>query len=97
LSKVEKNSQDSTGHKNSILGMMSTLLLQNGSTLVSILVGMIASGCKLSAFNAFNQFRSVITVHQAIPFLIGSEIGASLTNGEFSQSYTSQNLPTFQP
>jgi sodium-dependent phosphate cotransporter len=54
----------------SILGMMITLVLQNGSTLVSILVGMIASG--------------LISVHQAIPFLIGSEIGASLTNALIS-------------
>ncbi|KAI6234525.1 hypothetical protein M3Y99_00805000 [Aphelenchoides fujianensis] len=54
----------------SILGMMSTLVLQNGSTLVSILVGMVASG--------------LITVHHALPIIIGSEMGASLTNALIS-------------
>ncbi|KAI6203717.1 hypothetical protein M3Y94_00588600 [Aphelenchoides besseyi] len=54
----------------SILGMMSTLVLQNGSTLVSILVGMVASG--------------LITVHHALPIIIGSELGASLTNALIS-------------
>lgn len=38
---------------------------------------------KNKAYVDFNAFCLVITVHQAIPFLIGSEIGASLTNGRF--------------
>ncbi|CAD5205988.1 unnamed protein product [Bursaphelenchus okinawaensis] len=50
----------------SLIGMMCTLLFQNGSTLVSILVGMVASG--------------LISVHHALPMIIGSEMGASLTN-----------------
>ncbi|CAD5208696.1 unnamed protein product [Bursaphelenchus xylophilus] len=50
----------------SIIGMLCTLLFQNGSTLVSILVGMVASG--------------LISVHHALPMIIGSEMGASLTN-----------------
>uniref|UniRef100_A0A914E840 Uncharacterized protein n=1 Tax=Acrobeloides nanus TaxID=290746 RepID=A0A914E840_9BILA len=50
----------------SIIGMVITLLIQSSSTLSSVLVGMIAGG--------------LLTVHQAIPIMLGSEMGASLIN-----------------
>ncbi|CAD5235647.1 unnamed protein product [Bursaphelenchus xylophilus] len=49
-----------------IFGMAITLVLQSGSTLISVLVGMVAG--------------DLLSVHQAIPIMIGSEIGASLIN-----------------
>uniref|UniRef100_A0A914CH60 Sodium-dependent phosphate transporter n=1 Tax=Acrobeloides nanus TaxID=290746 RepID=A0A914CH60_9BILA len=54
----------------SIIGMIVTIILQNSSTLNSILVGMIAGG--------------LITVHQSIPIMLGAEMGGSLTNALIS-------------
>ena len=54
----------------SIIGMVVTLILQSSSTLISILVGMVAGG--------------IITVHQAIPVMMGAEIGASFFNALIS-------------
>uniref|UniRef100_A0A914DIV8 Sodium-dependent phosphate transporter n=2 Tax=Acrobeloides nanus TaxID=290746 RepID=A0A914DIV8_9BILA len=50
----------------SMVGMLITVVLQSSSTLTSVLVGMIAGG--------------LITVHQAIPIMLGAEIGGSLSN-----------------
>ncbi|KAH7713706.1 Sodium-dependent phosphate transport protein [Aphelenchoides avenae] len=50
----------------SIVGMVITLVLQSSTTLISILIGMIGGG--------------LITVHQAIPILLGAEMGASFIN-----------------
>lgn len=54
----------------SIIGMVITLILQSSSTLISILVGMVAG--------------RIITVHEAIPVMMGAEIGASFFNALIS-------------
>uniref|UniRef100_A0A914QFY4 Uncharacterized protein n=1 Tax=Panagrolaimus davidi TaxID=227884 RepID=A0A914QFY4_9BILA len=50
--------------------MIITLILQSSSTLISILVGMIAG--------------ELLTVHQAIPIMFGAEMGASIMNALIS-------------
>ncbi|KAI1730318.1 na+/Pi-cotransporter domain-containing protein [Ditylenchus destructor] len=54
----------------SIVGMVITLILQSSSTLISVLVGMVAGG--------------LLTVHQAIPVMLGAEMGASFMNALIS-------------
>ncbi|CAD5235646.1 unnamed protein product [Bursaphelenchus xylophilus] len=57
-----------------IFGMVVTIILQSGSTLISILVDMVAGG--------------LLTVHQSIPIMIGAEIGASLMNALVSLGHS---------
>ncbi|KAK0407351.1 hypothetical protein QR680_019149 [Steinernema hermaphroditum] len=53
-----------------IIGMVVTLILQSSSTLMSVMVGMIAG--------------NLITVHNAIPVMMGSEMGSSIMNALIS-------------
>ncbi|TKR83120.1 hypothetical protein L596_016762 [Steinernema carpocapsae] len=53
-----------------IIGMVATLILQSSSTLISVMVGMIAG--------------NLITVHHAIPVMMGSEMGSSIMNALIS-------------
>lgn len=64
--------------------MIITLILQSSSTLISILVGMIAGGRTFSRIYSPLTTLSVITVHQAIPIMLGAEMGASLINALIS-------------
>ncbi|KAI6238208.1 hypothetical protein M3Y99_00719700 [Aphelenchoides fujianensis] len=50
----------------SIVGMVISMLLQNTTTFMSVLVSMVAG--------------RLLTVHEAIPFMIGTEIGGSVLN-----------------
>jgi sodium-dependent phosphate cotransporter len=49
-----------------IIGMLISSVLQSSSTLISLLVGMVSG--------------QILTVHQAIPIMIGAELGSSLMN-----------------
>ncbi|TKR83124.1 hypothetical protein L596_016766 [Steinernema carpocapsae] len=63
-----------------IVGIISTLILQSNSTLMSVVVGMIAG--------------NLITVHNAIPIMMGSEMGSSIMNALISltQSHSSHHF-----
>ena len=49
-----------------MLGIMGTVFLQSSSTFTSILVSMVGAGA--------------LTVHVAVPIVIGANIGTSVTN-----------------
>uniref|UniRef100_A0A1I7ZXN9 Na_Ca_ex domain-containing protein n=1 Tax=Steinernema glaseri TaxID=37863 RepID=A0A1I7ZXN9_9BILA len=53
-----------------IIGMVVTLILQSSSTLMSVMVGMVAG--------------NLITVHNAIPVMMGAEMGSSIMNALIS-------------
>ncbi|PIO62552.1 Na+/Pi-cotransporter, partial [Teladorsagia circumcincta] len=56
-----------------IVGMIATVVLQSATTTSSVLVGMIAA--------------NMITVHDAIPVMMGSELGCTLVNAIVSLAY----------
>ncbi|KAF1747617.1 hypothetical protein GCK72_024082 [Caenorhabditis remanei] len=57
-----------------IVGMLATVVLQSATTTTNILVTMVAA--------------NMITVHDAIPVMIGSELGSSLVNAMVSLAYS---------
>ncbi|CAJ0954096.1 unnamed protein product, partial [Mesorhabditis belari] len=57
-----------------ILGMVTTVVLQSPTATVTVLVSMVAA--------------NMITVHTAIPVMIGSELGSSLINSFVSMAYS---------
>uniref|UniRef100_A0A7E4WCN4 Na+/Pi-cotransporter n=1 Tax=Panagrellus redivivus TaxID=6233 RepID=A0A7E4WCN4_PANRE len=61
-----------------IIGAVLTVILQSSSTLLSILVGVISG--------------RLLTVHRAIPILIGAEMGGSIMNALISLSYSGDRL-----
>lgn len=71
-----------------MIGILVTVLVQSSSTSTSIVVSMVASGSKF-IWNQINFYIllyprfllfSVITVHMAIPIIMGANIGTSVTN-----------------
>ncbi|GMT07268.1 hypothetical protein PENTCL1PPCAC_29442, partial [Pristionchus entomophagus] len=56
-----------------IIGMLITVVLQSSTTFTNVLVSMVAA--------------NMITVHMAIPMMIGSELGTSFVNGLISLTY----------
>ncbi|GMR60966.1 hypothetical protein PMAYCL1PPCAC_31161, partial [Pristionchus mayeri] len=56
-----------------IVGMLITVVLQSSTTFTNVLVSMVAA--------------NMITVHMAIPMMIGSELGTSFVNGLISLTY----------
>ncbi|CAD6187467.1 unnamed protein product [Caenorhabditis auriculariae] len=59
-----------------VVGMLVTVVLQSATTTTNILVTMVAA--------------NMITVHDAIPVMIGSELGSSLVNALISLAYAGQ-------
>ncbi|CAJ0568073.1 unnamed protein product, partial [Mesorhabditis spiculigera] len=57
-----------------ILGMVATVVLQSPTATVTVLVSMVAA--------------NMITVHTAIPVMIGSELGSSMVNSFVSMAYS---------
>eukprot|EP00081_Caenorhabditis_elegans_P025429 NP_508581.2 Uncharacterized protein CELE_ZK563.2 [Caenorhabditis elegans] len=57
-----------------VVGMLATVVLQSATTTTNILVTMVAA--------------NMITVHDAIPVMIGSELGSSLVNAMVSLAYS---------
>ncbi|CAI5455217.1 unnamed protein product [Caenorhabditis angaria] len=57
-----------------VVGMIATVVLQSATTTTNILVTMVAA--------------NMITVHDAIPVMIGSELGSSLVNAMVSLAYS---------
>ncbi|CAB3400184.1 unnamed protein product [Caenorhabditis bovis] len=57
-----------------VVGMLATVILQSATTTTNILVTMVAA--------------NMITVHDAIPVMIGSELGSSLVNAMVSLAYS---------
>ncbi|PAV82023.1 hypothetical protein WR25_22236 isoform B [Diploscapter pachys] len=58
-----------------VVGMLATVILQSPQTTTNVLVSMVAA--------------NMLTVHDAIPVMIGSELGSSLVNGLVSIAYSS--------
>ncbi|VDO42114.1 unnamed protein product [Haemonchus placei] len=57
-----------------VVGMMATVVLQSATTTTNVLVGMIAA--------------DMLTVHDAIPVMMGSELGGTLVNAIVSLAYS---------
>ncbi|KAK5980560.1 hypothetical protein GCK32_008513 [Trichostrongylus colubriformis] len=57
-----------------MVGMMATVILQSATTTINVLVGMIAA--------------DMLTVHDAIPVMMGSELGGTLVNAIVSLAYS---------
>ncbi|KAE9413133.1 hypothetical protein Angca_004626, partial [Angiostrongylus cantonensis] len=57
-----------------VVGMLATVILQSATTTTNVLVGMIAA--------------DMLTVHEAIPVMIGSELGGTLVNAIISLTYS---------
>ncbi|KHJ83234.1 Na+/Pi-cotransporter, partial [Oesophagostomum dentatum] len=57
-----------------VVGMLATVILQSATTTTNVLVGMVAA--------------DMITVHEAIPVMIGSELGGTLVNAIVSLAYS---------
>ncbi|EPB79369.1 sodium-dependent inorganic phosphate transporter [Ancylostoma ceylanicum] len=57
-----------------VVGMLATVVLQSATTTTNVLVGMVAA--------------DMITVHEAIPVMIGSELGGTLVNAIVSLAYS---------
>ncbi|VDO91170.1 unnamed protein product [Heligmosomoides polygyrus] len=57
-----------------VVGMLATVVLQSATTTTNVLVGMIAA--------------DMLTVHDAIPVMIGSELGGTLVNAVVSLAYS---------
>ncbi|KAK2118519.1 hypothetical protein P7K49_005406 [Saguinus oedipus] len=55
-----------------VVGILVTVLVQSSSTSTSIIVSMVSSGCELA--------HQVLEVSSAIPIIMGSNIGTSVTN-----------------
>ncbi|ETN72070.1 sodium-dependent inorganic phosphate transporter [Necator americanus] len=59
-----------------VVGMLATVVLQSATTTTNVLVGMVAA--------------DLITVHEAIPVMIGSELGGTLVNAIVSLAYSAR-------
>ncbi|CAJ0609873.1 unnamed protein product [Cylicocyclus nassatus] len=59
-----------------VVGMLATVVLQSATTTTNVLVGMIAA--------------DMLTVHEAIPVMIGSELGGTLVNAIVSLAYSGE-------
>ncbi|MEQ2185742.1 hypothetical protein GOODEAATRI_021381 [Goodea atripinnis] len=64
-----------------VVGILVTLLVQSSSTSTSIIVSLVSSGCEMFMSIYTILFVSlVLDVQSAIPIIMGSNIGTSVTN-----------------
>lgn len=86
-----------------VIGILVTLLVQSSSTSSSIVVSMVSSGCEYErpqvpkqmwwsceVDNEWNFTLAVLTVQLAVPIIMGTNIGTSVTNTLVAMTQASQ-------